>query len=319
VTILRNERYIGNWTWNKTKVVRHHLDGSTKKIARPQDEWHTEKREDLRIIPQDLWDSVNGRLGIATKPFPKRKSINNTQSTDSSNPSYIHAYPRDPFDGLSRCGICGNAIMKVSGKSGGYLGCHHATIGACTNKVLVRKTIADKEIFEYLIRQVLKPEAVEMTLKEVERLVKNYRGDIPEKLRETSRELDQVNARIRSYVTFVEQGNSSRTIGELLKAAEGEEDNLKKQKSALEHAKSKVFESPPIEWIEHRLKNLKDVLYKNPHQSALVVRKLLGELIFHPVYPDIGKPYYKICSTVQALALTGEKPDAGSNSMEWWS
>ncbi len=46
------------------------------------------------------------------------------------------------------CGSCGATIAQVSGKSGGYYGCLAATKGACDNKTLVRRTLAEKVILE---------------------------------------------------------------------------------------------------------------------------------------------------------------------------
>ena len=44
------------------------------------------------------------------------------------------------------CGRCGSSIVKVTGKSGGYYGCLRATKGACDNRLLVRRTLAERAI-----------------------------------------------------------------------------------------------------------------------------------------------------------------------------
>ena len=46
------------------------------------------------------------------------------------------------------CGSCGAAIAQVSGKSGGYYGCLAAAKGACQNKTLVRRTLAERVVLE---------------------------------------------------------------------------------------------------------------------------------------------------------------------------
>jgi hypothetical protein len=207
--------------------------------------------------------------------------------------------------------------MKVSGKDGGYLGCHHAVLGACTNKVIMKKSLVDNKFIEYLTKEVLKPDVVDRTLKEVERLVKVYRGDAPEKLRAVSRELDHVRLEIKNFAESIGEGNGSRTISKLLLEAEKKEDDLVKQKNALEKVNSKIFKAPPIEWVQDRLKNLNELLHKNPSQSTVLLKKLLGKLVLQPVYPDVGKPYFNISSTVQVLSLTYDNIDS-SNSVQWW-
>jgi hypothetical protein len=44
------------------------------------------------------------------------------------------------------CGECGATIAPVSGKAGGYYGCLGAAKGACDNKMLVRRKLAEKII-----------------------------------------------------------------------------------------------------------------------------------------------------------------------------
>jgi hypothetical protein len=48
--------------------------------------------------------------------------------------------------GSMTCGSCGATIAQVSGKNGGYYGCLAAARGACDNKPLVRRTLAEQII-----------------------------------------------------------------------------------------------------------------------------------------------------------------------------
>lgn len=318
--LLRNERYIGIWKYNQSKTIYNQLTGTKRSVKRPKEEWHVEIREDLRIIPQDLWDSVQERLKLAIKPFPKKRGRGVRRASDGNNISYIHAYPKDPFDGLMECGVCGNSIVKVGGSRGGYLGCHHGRTEGCSNKVIVQKKYVDDKLIEVLLQEILRPEILGEIYKEVAQNVRNYKGDVPEKLKEVMQELNAVTTEIQNYVAFVQQGNASRTIGQLLEAAEKKENELNKQRTALKQAEEKTFKAPPREWVEHRLTKLKDLLRENPGEAAPMLRKLLGRLMFHPVYPDIGKPYYRITSKAQTLALLDESEgsDDVSNSMQWW-
>ena len=58
-------------------------------------------------------------------------------------------------------------------------------------------------------------------------------------------------------------------------------------------------------------------------RGALVLRKLLGKIRLEPTKGEIGRPYYRAVSELQALALLEPQdnetgPGAGSNSLHWW-
>jgi len=59
--MLGNEKYIGIWTWGKTKTSRSSA-GKVKQVALPEKEWIRVERPDLRIIDQVVWDKTQARL-----------------------------------------------------------------------------------------------------------------------------------------------------------------------------------------------------------------------------------------------------------------
>lgn len=73
---------------------------------------------------------------------------NGKQGFSSAQGSRQTPYPTHLLAGSMVCGSCGATIAQVSGKNGGYYGCLAATKGACDNKTLVRRTLAEKVILE---------------------------------------------------------------------------------------------------------------------------------------------------------------------------
>jgi hypothetical protein len=69
-------------------------------------------------------------------------------------------FPTHLLSGSMVCGCCGAAIAQVSGKSGGYYGCLAATKGACENKTLVRRTLAEKIIVEAVRDKISDPDQI---------------------------------------------------------------------------------------------------------------------------------------------------------------
>ncbi len=79
----------------------------------------------------------------------------------------------------------------------------------------------------------------------------------------------------------------------------------------------------PIEWISERVSGLQDVLEARTGRSALILRELLGPIQLKPVPVDVGRPYYRAVTSIDALALietppAGEPAEDGSNSLRKW-
>ena len=80
---------------------------------------------------------------------------------------------------------------------------------------------------------------------------------------------------------------------------------------------------PPREWLSERMMTMQAVLERRTQRSALLLRKLLGTIRMEPVTPEIGRPYYRALSHLDALAIVEIDPDSpdsesGSISLQWW-
>ena len=58
--ILRNEKYVAHWVWNKTRSRREPRTGRQRKFTKPVADWVVNVDEALRIVPQGL---LGGRAG----------------------------------------------------------------------------------------------------------------------------------------------------------------------------------------------------------------------------------------------------------------
>jgi len=71
-----------------------------------------------------------------------------------------------------------------------------------------------------------------------------------------------------------------------------------------------MFEPPPMEWIAERLGRLQDLLERQTERSALLLRRVLGPVRLVPTRPDVGRPFYRAETALQALELL-EPPEGG--------
>jgi len=73
---------------------------------------------------------------------------------------------------------------------------------------------------------------------------------------------------------------------------------------------------------EAPLTNLQLILEPHTARSAQTLQNLLGRIRLELVTPDIGRPFYRAVTTLDALALIEEPPsgtaEGGSNSLRRW-
>src|SRR5262249_31170704 len=141
--ILKNEKYIGRWTWNRTETRRDPITGRRRKFFKPESEWHITEDGALRIVPEELWERVAARWQEVDRGCPRRHSLN---SAAGRQRSYVEANPPHLLSGALRCGACGSTIGQVSGKGSGYYGCLGAVRSACDNKLLVSRRITEQVV-----------------------------------------------------------------------------------------------------------------------------------------------------------------------------
>jgi len=326
--MLNNTKYVGRWIWNKLESRKDPQTGRLRRFPKPESEWHVHEDENLRIIPQELWDKVQKRLEETRRTWPGGKS---KRGFENQNGSRVVQYPRELLSGSMVCGVCGGAVGKRSGKAGGYYGCINAGKEACDNKTIVRRTIVEKIILSALSEKLNDTENIAYILKRVEENVKEMHSEVPETIRLKELEFNAEQRHIDNFVAYIAEGRSSEAVGKALEAAERRVNQLAADLTTLKASKNRLFKAPPPEWIKERITTLQEVLERRVGRSALILRKVLGKIVLEPVQPEIGKSYLRARCNLQALALIEIEPDSGdcesgpptdpeggSNSLRWW-
>lgn len=202
--ILRNEKYVGQWNFNKSAYSYDPDTGKKVRKLRSRKDWIVTKREDLRIVPQDLWDVVQKRLGqnkeeqrkvTATK---EQKVFGNHNRVDN----------RGLLTGIVVCSKCGGACALVTGRRGGYYGCIDAhRHGTCDQKFLLRKSRAETSVVSYLQENLSSDtELLDFATKEYNNRAREYVKRFPNRRKEIESELQRLAREIENLVKFISSG-----------------------------------------------------------------------------------------------------------------
>lgn len=319
--ILRNEKYAGRWIWNRTETRRDPRTGRRRPFPKPESEWVVLEDERLRIVPKEIWHQVQQRLQQTKRVWPGKAGQRGFEGQQGSR---VRVYPTQLLSGAMTCGSCGGAIAQVSGKAGGYYGCLGAAKKACDNRLLVRRTLAERLVVDAVRNEVSSPESIEYVLNRVAAEVKRLVSDLPETLSLKQAELDSVERKVANFVEFIGQGRGSRALADALEVTERRANELRTEVAELEASHLRTFEPPPAAWVTEWLATLQEVLERRTERSALLLRKVLGPIRLEPVRGDIGKPYFRTRTSLDVLALFEDEgpqqgANAGSNALREWS
>jgi hypothetical protein len=130
---------------------------------------------------------------------------------------------------------------SVSGKAGGYYGCLGAAKGACDNKVLVRRRLAERLILGALREQLTRAEQVRHVLERVEAEVAKLSEHLPETIRSKESELTVEERRLANFVDFIGEGRGSEALANALVETERRVEALREELEALSRSRRKVF------------------------------------------------------------------------------
>ena len=159
-------------------------------------------------------------------------------------------------------------------------------------------------------------------LHRVEDEIAKLRSDLPDALKLKEAELTAEQRRLANVVDFIGEGRGSQALAKALVETEHRVDHLADEVDSLRRSREKIFRPPPIEWIKERLTNIQQVLEQRTARSAQALRNLLGPIRLELVTPDIGRPFYRAVTTLDALALIEEPPlagaEGGANLLQRW-
>jgi len=184
--LLDNEKYVGRWVWNKTESRRDPRTGRRRRFTKPESDWVVQEDDSLHLVPEALWEQVRAGRQEVRRSWSGGKGRRGFSREQGGREQH---FPTHLLSGSMVCQRCGAAIAQVSGKAGGYYGCLGAAKGACDNKMLIRRKLAEAIILKAVREQLDQAEHIQYMLGRVEAEVVKLYAHIPETVRSKEAEL----------------------------------------------------------------------------------------------------------------------------------
>jgi hypothetical protein len=255
--ILDNEKYVGRWVWNRSESRRDPRTGRPRRFAKADTEWVIQQDDSLRLVPQALWERVRERRKEVQRSWPGGKGQRGFSRNQRGRERH---FPTHLLSGTMTCGKCGAAIAQVSGTACGYYGCLGAAKGACkNNRVLVRRKLAEQVVICAVIERISRPAQMRYVLEQVAAEVGKLAEHLPENIRVKEAELGSEERRLSNFLDFIGEGRGSQALAKALVETERRVEALREELEGLRRSRTKVFQLPPIEWIEERLSHAQEV------------------------------------------------------------
>jgi site-specific DNA recombinase len=209
--LLRNERYTGTVIWNRTRKIRDPKSGRRIQRLRPRSEWKVSQAPRLRIISDELWQSVQNR----------RRTIAEYSGSGKKNGLCSRSFSaRYLLSGFLKCGLCGSNLVMVSGRGQadwGKYGCplHHLR-GICDNPLLLQRAKLEREILAGLENSVLREEIVSYAIEEFGRQLRAKLRTAKQGIGALRLRRDKLKGEIANLSRAIaEAGHSSGLLAEL--------------------------------------------------------------------------------------------------------
>lgn len=218
--ILFNPLYAGRYIWNRTRRVINPETKGRQHQVRPESEWVVQEMPELRIVPKELWTTVQARRRRQNAASEKIRAVKGRQARTGRPARHL-------LSGFLRCTVCGGAYVMINPR---YYGCAtNKDRGAhiCSNSVRIKREEAEQKILEGIREQLLVPPVIDAVRRELARtMAEEQRSGRDEK---TKRRLREVETEIGNIVAAVKKGTYSQALQGELARLEAELERLHAQ------------------------------------------------------------------------------------------
>jgi site-specific DNA recombinase len=263
--ILNNELYIGRLVWNRLRYLKDPMTGKRVSQPNPPESWVITEQPELRIVAQELWNSVKARQqGDRTNVMSDTATV---RPERARRPAYL-------LSGLLSCGICGGGFSKINRD---HYGCSQArNKGTCSNKLTIRRDALENRVIEGLQRELMQPDEVKFFVERYNTEANQAWSARTVRRQDLEAELRRVQKQLDKTVDAVIEGHRSPEVLKRLSTLEQRKAELTAEPSAPEEPRPALH--PGIATVYARkVAALADAL--NDPAERMVASGALRELI----------------------------------------
>jgi site-specific DNA recombinase len=266
--ILKRDLYHGVVVWNRSK--KRDDWGQVDQKPRPELDWMKMEREDLRIVPEELWQRAASR-----RRDTEGHALRFASGRLSGRPPKHET--RNLLAGLASCGTCGGGmVVETSPRKRGRVaeyGCHrHRHNGTCSNKLTVPVAVANEAVLSAIEEHVLTSEAIESVV------ALSERDEAQDRQVALDREQKDLGRRIDRLNEAIAMGDSPVSLLAKLREYEKRQAEIREEQAGLRPVPRLA---PSV--IEGRLAEWRRLLRASTTQGRSVLQRVLqGRLVFSP-------------------------------------
>jgi site-specific DNA recombinase len=300
--MLRREMYIGRVIWNRSRFMKS--PGTNKRVRRrrPRAEWRVIERPDLRIVGDELWNRVQGRLAWTKKVYGQQKRSGLLNRAASS---------QHVFSGIVKCAVCGGNLVITSGRSRrGHrrYGCsQHFYRGTCQNGLQIRKDWLEEKLLGGLQDAVLNPEVVKYAVEQVSRQIEKVDANLLGEIAQVRRKKQQLEVEINRLVNAIADGGHSDFLLKAIEIREQELQNVSEQLQVSSVGPQRFQSADIMTFVTGRLAMLRDLIETDVVRARTEILKHVSEIRLVPKQCDAGAEYVAIGE----WDLLGGNPEIG--------
>ncbi|MFH1374381.1 MAG: recombinase family protein [bacterium] len=305
--ILRNPKYAGDWTFNKTGWVTNPETGQRKRIVKDRGEWVENPQPALAIIDKATWDKV------------QRRTLKNKRG--SLKKSRFRS--RFLFSGLIKCQICGGSYIVVTGtdRPNPLYACgtnHHRGKVACPNIFKVGRREIEKKILGDIQLQLLNPSTLSSIVKLINKTLRQKLRVLRKSSPALLVEKEKLDRQASNIIDAIANGFRSDDLKKRLSEVEARRAEIDRQHTALNSKLSYNRLKVESHWVRGWLGRMSELFEADPLVAKAKLTSLLGEFTLSPEVID-GNKYLRVRSEADIGGLIGAAaPKNSLHLREYW-
>jgi DNA invertase Pin-like site-specific DNA recombinase len=296
--VLDDPIYLGRVVWGRTRKrdARGRRITRRAEARRPQDDWLSVERPDLRIIPDELWQRVAERRRRAAATYgpgtgrgrPAGKPAAGTESP------YL-------LTGFCACAVCSGSLGVRSRSHGRrrayfYECLTHVQRGSavCANALAAPMEAADAAVLDLVEDALLCPEVVAAALEEAAARLRPDSASQAGERRRLETELRQIEDQLGRFVQAIGQGGEIPELVAAVRERRAQRERLQHELAALDRlARIGQLDGARLRHdLAAKLRDWRGLLRRHVQQARQILSTLLdGRLRFTP-HEDAQGRYY---------------------------